>query len=88
MVVLLFLKIFPLLLGWKLGAFILAAKKVSEFQWYSLWIECDSIYVVNLFKIKLDKVLQKFPTIQFHALRYAENLMIGVIPELQITIHD
>lgn len=45
MVVLLFLKIFPSPLGWKLGAFILAAKKDLEFQRYSFngLVEVDPI---------------------------------------------
>ena len=36
--------------------FILAIEKASEFGWCNLWIEMDSMYIVNMFSNKTGKI--------------------------------
>ena len=37
-------------------AFILATEKAHEFGWNNIWVELDSLYVVNLYKYNIEKI--------------------------------
>ena len=38
-------------------AFILATEKAHEFGWNNIWVELDSLYVINLYKYNIEKFL-------------------------------
>ena len=59
-------------------AIILAIKKAHEFSWNNLWVESDSLYVVNLCKYNIEKIPWLLLNKWKRALRLAKDLNVVV----------
>ena len=59
-------------------SFILAVEKAKEFGWVNLWVESDSLYVVNLFRDKSNKIPWKFKNRWMRALSFASQIRVVV----------
>ena len=59
-------------------AFITAINKAAEFNWSNIWIESDSMYIVNLFNMGIGKIPCDPRNKWTEAIRKARNMGVVV----------
>ena len=58
--------------------FIIAVEKANEFNWNNIWLESDSMYIVNLFNHGIGKIPWSLHNRWLRAVYYAKRLNMVV----------